>query len=171
MWEAIPMLIAVGYCVYTDVREKKIKNYITFPMMIAGIVYNSIVGGFEGIKFSILGLFVIGVLTTAMAMMNGFGMGDVKLFMGIGAFTGWRFAVVILIYSIFSSVLISFVLSPRKFIQGIKNIGRIFKQLMFGMVPDFKAKKSAKTIAFAVHIFIGVLCAYLIGGAWIWNLL
>jgi prepilin peptidase CpaA len=171
MWEAIPVLAAAGYSVFTDVRERKIKNYVTFPMMAAGLIYNVIVSGLKGLVFSLVGMLVIGALTAVMAMMKGFGMGDVKLFMGIGAITGWRFAVTVFVYSIFSSVIVSFLISPKAFIKGIRNLIDMFKYVIcFRSAPDFEIEASAKTIAFAVHILVGILCAYLIGGAWIWKL-
>lgn len=170
MWMEVLLFIAVGYSVCTDIKYRKIKNYITFPLMIAGLVYNFFSSGLEGLLFSASGMFITGFLCMFLSFVNGLGMGDVKLLMGIGAVKGLKFALAVLVYSLFSSVIISFFISPRKFIKAMKNIkNAIYEYLYFRSLPEFTEKDSAMTMAFAVHILIGLIVAYIFGGEWIWS--
>ena len=46
-WIDIVLSMAVLYCVYTDIKARKIRNYITFPLMGVGLIYNIFVAGLD----------------------------------------------------------------------------------------------------------------------------
>ena len=82
-----PTLIVLAVATFTDLRSRRIPNWLVLPFMVAGLV----VGGFHGwhgIEQSLagfgLGLLLFGIL----AVMGGMGMGDVKLCAAIGAWIG-----------------------------------------------------------------------------------
>ena len=63
-------------------------NWITFPMIISGWVFNTAMLGWEGLGYSLLGTVVgLGLLLPAYAI-GGMGAGDVKLLAGVGAWVG-----------------------------------------------------------------------------------
>jgi prepilin peptidase CpaA len=63
----------------------KVPNWITFPMIVSGWIYSSVIGGWEGFGWSLLGSFVGLMLLYILYSVGGMGAGDVKLLAGIGA--------------------------------------------------------------------------------------
>ena len=55
---ALSVTVIVSIAVITDVRYKKIPNILTFSGMIFAIGYHSLVWGFDGLIFSMEGLFL-----------------------------------------------------------------------------------------------------------------
>jgi prepilin peptidase CpaA len=75
---------------WIDGRELKVPNWITFPMVISGLVYATSVGGMSGLAAGLLGM-CVGLLTLLpVYAVGGMGAGDVKLMAGIGAWLGWE---------------------------------------------------------------------------------
>ena len=73
---------------WIDGKELRVPNWITFPMILSGWVFNMAVGGWEGLGLSLLGTAVgLGLLLPAYAI-GGMGAGDVKLLAGVGAWVG-----------------------------------------------------------------------------------
>ena len=163
------LVLAVCFCVYTDVKTRKIKNVVTFPLMGIGLVYNVATKGLlEGGLFSLKGLLFCGILSLILYLVNGFGMGDVKLLMAIGAIRGFRLGLDVLVFSLFAAVLFSFFRNPRAFAQAIKNVWRLVKGILYGCPYKITEAKSAMTMAYAVYILCGLVVSYFIGGEWTW---
>lgn len=80
----IPIPFSIIAC-YTDIKTRKIKNYITYPLILSGIFLNSFINSFEGFKGSLLGIFIV-VLITSLVPVFRLGGGDLKLAMAYGAF-------------------------------------------------------------------------------------
>lgn len=83
-----PTLIAVGVATITDLRSRRIPNWLVFPFLLVGISVSIWMSGWGGLVKSAeglgLGLLLFGIL----AVMGGMGMGDVKLCAAIGAWIG-----------------------------------------------------------------------------------
>jgi prepilin peptidase CpaA len=85
-----PTVAVLSVSTFTDLRSRRIPNWLVFPFLLAGIVVASGPKGWLGIGILSslggvgLGLVVFGVL----AWMGGMGMGDVKLCAAIGAWIG-----------------------------------------------------------------------------------
>jgi prepilin peptidase CpaA len=72
----------------TDLKSRRIYNWLTFPLMLAGLVFHFGVGGLDGLYMSAAGLglgLAVMILPFLLGMM---GAGDVKLMAGIGAWVG-----------------------------------------------------------------------------------
>jgi prepilin peptidase CpaA len=83
-----PTLAVLGVATFTDLRSRRIPNWLVLPFLLAGIVVSFWMQGWHGLVQSLggalLGLVVYGVLF----WMGGMGAGDVKLCAAIGAWVG-----------------------------------------------------------------------------------
>jgi Flp pilus assembly protein protease CpaA len=77
--------LAVMLASYTDLKDGKIPNVLTGPMMVTGLLLNGVAGqwmfGINGLLTALAIHFTLFALTVQRA-------GDAKLFMGIGALVG-----------------------------------------------------------------------------------
>lgn len=108
------LLLMLGLALYQDIRERKIKNWLTLPAALAGIALNIREEGQAGLIFSlqgwlipILGLFVFYII-------NVMGAGDIKLFAAIGSLMGFRFTALSFVFSIFAGGVAAFVILFRE---------------------------------------------------------
>jgi prepilin peptidase CpaA len=73
---------------YTDLREQRISNRLTFPLMLLGLAYHGMVRGQDGLAFAGYGL-VLGLIVMIVPYLIGvMGAGDVKLMAAVGAILG-----------------------------------------------------------------------------------
>jgi len=87
----IVLVVFLAICAYTDATKSKIYNKVTFPAMAAGLLLNTIFGGVEGFKWSLLG-WAVGMAIQWIPFMLGLAKaGDVKLLAAVGALKGWAF--------------------------------------------------------------------------------
>lgn len=83
-----PTLIVLVIATFTDLRSRRIPNWLVFPFMIAGIAVSGWFHGWSGLGYSLAGFALGGLLFGVLSMMGGMGMGDVKLCAAIGAWVG-----------------------------------------------------------------------------------
>jgi len=86
-----PTAAVLAVATFTDVRNRRIPNWLVAPFLLAGIAVAGWLYGWHGVGMSLagagLGLLVYGVLF----WMGGMGAGDVKLCAAIGAWIGpWQ---------------------------------------------------------------------------------
>ncbi|HYK38276.1 A24 family peptidase [Alloacidobacterium sp.] len=83
-----PTLIVLVIATFTDLRSRRIPNWLVFPFMIAGMAVSGWLHGWNGLGHSLAGFALGGLLFGVLSMMGGMGMGDVKLCAAIGAWVG-----------------------------------------------------------------------------------
>ncbi len=94
-----PLLLAllVGIAAVWDLAQRRIPNPLIVVGLLAGAVVQTQAGGLVGLGMSILGAAAgLGALLGPFAA-RWVGGGDVKLLMVVGAFVGWKGAVVVLL--------------------------------------------------------------------------
>jgi len=83
-----PTFAVLGVATFTDLRSRRIPNWLVLPFLCAGLAVSVWMHGWQGLGQSLggalLGLVVYGILF----WMGGMGAGDVKLCAAIGAWVG-----------------------------------------------------------------------------------
>jgi prepilin peptidase CpaA len=83
-----PTVIVLGVATFTDLRSRRIPNWLVLPFLVCGIVVSGWFHGWHGVEHSLagagLGLLIYGFLF----WIGGMGAGDVKLCTAIGAWIG-----------------------------------------------------------------------------------
>jgi prepilin peptidase CpaA len=83
-----PTLIVLAVATITDLRSRRIPNWLIFPFLLAGFVVAGWFHGITGIVHSVEGLVVGALFFGVLWWMGGMGMGDVKLCAAIGVWIG-----------------------------------------------------------------------------------
>jgi prepilin peptidase CpaA len=83
-----PTVAVLAVATFTDVRSRRIPNWLVLPFMAAGIGVQAWQHGWHGVAQSLEGLALGAVLFGVLFAMGGMGMGDVKLAAAIGAWIG-----------------------------------------------------------------------------------
>jgi prepilin peptidase CpaA len=83
-----PTLAVLAVATVTDLRSRRIPNWLVFPFMIAGPIVSAWVGGWHGFGQSMAGLGLGALVYGIFFAMGGMGMGDVKLCAAIGSWIG-----------------------------------------------------------------------------------
>jgi prepilin peptidase CpaA len=83
-----PTLIVLGVATFTDLRSRRIPNWLVLPFLPLGVAVSAWFGGWHGVEQSLagagLGIAIFGILYWKFGM----GAGDVKLCAAIGAWIG-----------------------------------------------------------------------------------
>jgi prepilin peptidase CpaA len=93
-----PTLVVLLVATVTDIRSRRIPNWLVFPFLLGGLVVSTWVAGWHGLGQSLGGMLLGGTIYGVLAMMGGMGMGDVKLCAAIGAWIWWKQLVFALVF-------------------------------------------------------------------------
>lgn len=132
----------------TDIRSMKIPNRLTLPVTVTGVVTHLALGGWDGMVFSLAGFATGFGMLFLMYAIGAVGAGDVKLFGGIGAWTGFTFGVHVIIYSILYAGVIGvvIVLFRRDAAKRIRSMA--FNLISFFKLGSLKLVSHDKTLKF-----------------------
>lgn len=83
-----PTLIVVLIATVTDIRSRRIPNWLVVPFLLAGVIVSAVTRGWSGLGQSLLGVLTAAVVLGILYWLGGMGMGDVKLCAAVGAWIG-----------------------------------------------------------------------------------
>ena len=82
------LLVTLLIAVYTDVKFQRIYNWLTFPVIVLGILLHSVTTGIPGLLLSLAGIGVASLALLLFLLSGAMGAGDVKLLCAVGALIG-----------------------------------------------------------------------------------
>lgn len=85
-WAIWAVSVTLVVAAVIDGLYLKVPNKITYPLIVAGWMYSTYVGGLPGLGWSLLATFFGLALLFGLHLIGGMGAGDVKLLAGIAAF-------------------------------------------------------------------------------------
>ena len=89
--EMLPLavvIVATCCAAVTDIRTFKIYHAVTVPLLLSGIFFRLLLGGWAGLGDSLAGAFFGFASLLVFYILGGMGAGDVKLMAGVGAWLG-----------------------------------------------------------------------------------
>jgi len=147
---------------YTDLRSRRIPNWLTVPGLVVGVAANAMLGGWSGLKTSLLGTGLAFALLLPFWLLRSLGAGDLKFATALGAYFGHIRMVDILLGSIFVAgvMALALIIYERRFLESIRNIGHILVSLATFRLPGSQVRlenPDALTIPWGVALAITVL--------------
>jgi prepilin peptidase CpaA len=83
-----PTCVVLGIATFTDLRSRRIPNWLVLPFLLAGLGVSVWQQGWHGMAQSLAGVGLGAVTFGFLCWLGGMGMGDVKLCAAIGAWIG-----------------------------------------------------------------------------------
>jgi prepilin peptidase CpaA len=80
-----PTLLAVLIATVSDLRSRRIPNWLVFPFLLSGVAVSAITHGWSGLGHSVSGVLLAALILGPLYWLGGMGMGDVKLCAAVGA--------------------------------------------------------------------------------------
>lgn len=154
----VVFLVAVGLYVAlaaaTDLRMRRIPNYLTVPAAISGLAYHTLAPTGWGLWVSLAGLGVGFALLLLPWLAGGGGMGDVKLLAALGAWLGTEWLLIAFAVSAACAAAMALAIllySTTK--QGVSKTGRRY---LHARRPAHKSagRPPARVLPFAVPVAI-----------------
>jgi prepilin peptidase CpaA len=111
----------------TDLRWRRIPNWLTYPAIPGAIILHAIAGGWPGAELSLKGTALgLGILLP-FVLIRSLGGGDWKLVGGLGAFFGAQRLITVLIFTLLINgfMAICMVIWKRRVGQTLRNLGRM----------------------------------------------
>ena len=122
---------------WTDLRSRRIPNWLTVPGLVIGVVANTVLGGWSGLKTSLLGALIGLALLLPFVLLRSLGAGDWKLAGALGSFVGPALLLDLLIGSVFVAGLmaVALIIYKGRVRQTLRNIGHILISLVTFRLP------------------------------------
>lgn len=177
-WHVYVVTITLIVAAWIDGKELRVPNWITGPMVLTGLLFNLIQGGWgswnSGLAGALLGM-VVGLATLFwLWMLGGMGAGDVKLMAGIGAWVGpaltWEvFMATAVIGAVMSVVMVwlrsdwkrhmtNFLVIVHEW-KDIKNLG------VSGVAENAAERKpTMRLLPYGIPICVGAIAVFLYDG-------
>jgi prepilin peptidase CpaA len=83
-----PTVAVVVVATITDLRSRRIPNWLVLPFLVLGVLVSGMARGWSGVGQSLLGILLAAVFLGIFCYLGGMGMGDLKLCAAIGAWIG-----------------------------------------------------------------------------------
>ncbi|MBI1324659.1 hypothetical protein GC170_15935 [bacterium] len=158
-----------------DLIRYRISNHLTYPAIVSGLIWHIYYSNWQGLAYSSEGIAIAFAFLFPVFLAGGFGAGDVKLYMALGAWLGPRSIVNVLLISLTINGLVSaFILIVRRSGSPVITILGHFVRKAFDSVgiglnrkpgDDDSTKESQRVekIPLAVIVLIGMIAVFHFG--------
>jgi len=146
----------------TDLRARKIPNWLTYPAVPFAVLLHALAGGWHGAKLSLLGAALGLGLLLPFVLLRSLGGGDWKLVGALGAFFGWHRLWEVLLYTLLINAVLAVItiLTKKRLGRTLRNIGRLFAAVFRLHMPGSDLtidNPEAVKVPFGVAAAIGVV--------------
>lgn len=101
-----PTCAVMAAATFTDLRSRRIPNWLVVPYLAAGIVVSAWMHGWHGVGQSLAGFALGAAIFGLLFCMGGMGMGDVKLCAAVGAWVGpWQLMIALVMTGLAGGVI------------------------------------------------------------------
>jgi len=175
-WHVKVVCIVLIVAAYIDGKQLRVPNWITFPMVLAGLVYNTAIGGWGdldgGFVCGFVGMIVGLACLLPLYAVGGMGAGDVKLLAGVGAWLGawttfYAFCVSAVVGAVMALVMVLF---KNRFKQHYANFLMILMEWLTIKDPKQLSKLAAERkptmmlLPYGIPICIGSIGYFVYAG-------
>lgn len=168
-WHVKLVCLVLIVAAYIDGKQLRVPNWITFPMVLSGLAFNSWLSGWSGLGESLFGMIVGLACLLPLYSVGGMGAGDVKLLAGVGAWLGaavtfYAFCVSAIVGA---GIAILMVLYKKRFTQHYANFLMIFTEWMEIRNPKVLSRMAAERkstmflLPYGIPICIGSISYFL----------
>lgn len=146
----------------TDLRWRRIPNWLTYPAVPIAVILHAFSGGWHGARSSLLGAGLgLGILLP-FVLIRGLGAGDWKLIGGLGAFLGPTRLIQVLVITLLINGLMALVMiiAKRRLLKTLRNVGGLTAAFFHLRLPGQELtidNPEAAKVPFGVAAAVAVL--------------
>jgi prepilin peptidase CpaA len=167
MW--ILALAMAGMAAFTDLKSRRIPNWLTLGGCCVGLLGNGLLLGWPGLKSGTAGAAAMFLVLLPVVLLRGLGAGDWKLMGALGATLGLRPVVLVLLLAILLSALMALaqMIWQRRFRETLANLWELLRgYFVYGLRPHPEIQignPRAASLPFGVAAATATLICYGIG--------
>ena len=155
----------------TDLRSRRIPNWLTVPGLVIGLAMNTYFGSWSGLWTSLKGAGLGLAVLLPFVLVRSLGAGDWKLAGAVGAFTGPKLLADLLVGSVFMAgiMAVALVIYKGRVRQTMRNIGHIVVSLVTFRLPESRVSlddPDSLKVPYGVALALSVV---LYGAAHLWG--
>jgi prepilin peptidase CpaA len=126
LFDALALSVAAAIM---DVQQHRIANRLTYPAMLAGLLLRSFFFGWHGAVTALAGFFLAAGIIFIFYAVRAMGAGDLKLMAAIGAFTGPRNVLLVLVATAIAGGVLAVIYAVyrKRLTATLANVGSVMK--------------------------------------------
>ena len=161
-----PTCVVLAVATFTDLRSRRIPNWLVLPFLAAGIGVSVCLYGWHGLTQSLAGFAIGAAVFGLLFFLGGMGMGDVKLCAAIGAWIGpSQLMIALVVTGLAGGVMAICWAATRGFLKSLfaGSADLVFGLKQRGLRPHAElvlSNPSARKMPYAPAIAIGTLLSF-----------
>ena len=157
-----PTLLVLAVAMFTDLRSRRIPNWLVLPFLLAGLAVSTLLYGGRGLLSGVEGALLAAALLGVFCFLGGMGAGDLKLCAAIGAWI-WpeQLAAALILTAIAGGLIAVARAAAGGFLkESLAGTGRLLFGGKGSKSPLTLGSPLARTIPYAPAIAIGTILSF-----------